>query len=74
MTIWQVSGPLPWEGAASAHSLGGQEVGVGHLFRKVIDDGVRLRERLLLGLHALLAAAGVGSREQIVPQVGTGGA
>ena len=73
VTIWQVSGPLPWEGAASAHSLAGQEMGIGHLFRKVIDDGVRLRERLLLGLHALLAAARMRSRGQIVPQVGTGG-
>jgi hypothetical protein len=74
VTIWQVSGPLPWERAASAHSLAGQEVGIGPLFRKVIDDGIRLRERLLLGLHALLAAAGMRARGQIAPQVGTGGA
>jgi hypothetical protein len=74
VTIWRVSGPLPWEGAASAHSLAGQEVGIGQLFRKVKDDGVRLRGRLLLGLHALLAAARMRSKGQIVPQVGTGGA
>jgi hypothetical protein len=74
VTIWQVSGPLPWERAVGARSLAGQEMGIGHLFRKVRDDGIRLRERLLLGLHALLAAAGMRSRGQIVPQVGTGGA
>jgi hypothetical protein len=34
VTIWQVSGPLPWERAASAHSLAGQEMGIGQLFRK----------------------------------------
>jgi hypothetical protein len=34
VTIWQVSGPLPWERAASAHSLAGPEIGIGQLFRK----------------------------------------
>jgi hypothetical protein len=74
VTIWQVSGPLPWERAASAHSLPGQEMGIKQLFRKVRDDSIGLREHLLLGLRALVAAARMRSRGQIAPQVGTGGA
>jgi hypothetical protein len=74
VTIWQVSGPLPWERAVSAHSLAGQEMGIRQLFRKVKDDSIRLREHLLLSLRALVAAVGMRSRGQIVPQVGTGGA
>jgi hypothetical protein len=72
--VWQVDGPLPWEEAATAHSAAGQEMGVKRLYTKVRDDSARLRGQFLLGLRALLAAVGTGSRGRVIPQVGAGGA
>lgn len=74
VVVWQVDGPLPWERAATAQSLAGQEMGVKWLYTKVRDDSARLRGRFLLGLRALLPAVGMGSRGHAVTQVGAGGA
>jgi hypothetical protein len=65
--VWQVTGPLPWEESAAAHSLTGQETGIGRLTNKVRDNSARLEEHFLLSLRNLLAAAGVKSRAQVVP-------
>jgi hypothetical protein len=74
VTVWQVSGALPWERAADTPRLAGQEMGIRQLFRKVRDDSIRLREYLVLSLRAVVAAVIMRSRGQMVPQVGTGGA
>jgi len=65
--VWQVTGPLPWEESAAAHSLTGQETGIGRLYNKVRDDSTRLQERFRLSLRNLLVAAGVRSRARVVP-------
>ena len=33
--VWQVTGPLPWETSAAAHSLAGQKMKIGRLYEKV---------------------------------------
>ena len=61
--VWQVTGPLPWERSATAHSRA----------KKVRDDSARFQERFLLSLRNFLVVVGIKSRAQVVPQVGIGG-
>ncbi len=65
--VWRVTGPLPWEESAAAHSPTGQGAGIGQLTSKVRGGSARLQEHFLLSLRSLLAAAGAKSRAQAIP-------
>jgi len=67
VVVWQVTGSLPWEESAVAHSLTVQEAGIERLTNKVRDESARLQEHFLLSLRNLLAGGGVRSRAQAVP-------
>ena len=71
--VWQVTGPLPWERSAAAHSLIGQETDIERLYKTVRDDSARLRERFLLSLRDLSIAVGIKLKARVVSQAGVGG-
>ena len=73
VTVWQVSGALPWERAADTPSLAGQEMGIRQLFRKVRDDSARLQKRLLWSMRALLLSVGAKLRMRMASQAGVAG-
>ena len=72
VTVWQVNGPLPWEKPATVPGVACQEVGMERRYKRVKDDSARLRERFLLSLNNLLAAAWMRLKEQVVSRAGAG--
>jgi hypothetical protein len=71
VTVWQVSGPLPWEQPASVPGATGQEVRA-ELRHKRAKDGARLQERFLPGLSNLLAAVWMRLKARVASPVGAG--
>ena len=66
VTVWQVSGVLPWERAAHTSSPAGQEMGIRQLFGQVRDHSIRLQQRFLLRFRDLLSGFGVRLIEGLV--------
>ena len=64
VTVWQASGPLPWEASRDANA--------GRLSQAARDGRAKLQKRPQLGLRHLLGAAGVRTSVERSPQVKAG--
>ena len=49
--VWQVVGPLLWEGATSGQTRAGPEAGLPRLFKRARDNSARLRDCLLVSVQ-----------------------
>jgi hypothetical protein len=58
VTVWQVTGPLPWETPqpASSQASAGQPIGAEHAWVRLPREGTRLVERAAQGVHKLAGA------------------
>jgi hypothetical protein len=72
VTLWQVTGPLPWEQPAPVPGATGQDVGMELRYGGANDDGVGLQERFLPGLSNLLAAVWMRLKARVASPVGAG--
>lgn len=70
VTVWQVTGPLPWERSTAGHSRAGQGAEIGRLLRRARDGSARFQERLLVSIRGLLSAAGIKLRARVLSQAG----
>jgi hypothetical protein len=69
VTVWQVSGPLPWETAqpASSHASVSQPIGAEHAWVKLPREGARLVERAAHDVHKLVGTLRVALGGPLVP-------
>jgi hypothetical protein len=70
VTVWQVTGPLPWEPAPVPGATGQQART--NLRHKRVKDGAGLQERFLPGLSNLLAAVWIRLKAQAISPAGAG--
>jgi len=71
VTLWQVTGPLPWEQPTTVPGAAGQDAGV-ELHYKRGKDGAGLHERFLPRLSNLLAAVWIRFKARVVSPAGAG--
>jgi hypothetical protein len=72
VTVWQVTGPLPWERSMAGRSRAGQAVESEWLLRRARDGSARLWERFLMNLRALSTTVGMKLRKQATAIGATG--
>jgi hypothetical protein len=72
VTVWQATGPLPWERSTACRSHTGQTVESGRLLRRARDGSARLGERFLMNLRVLSTTVGMKLREQATAIGATG--
>jgi hypothetical protein len=65
VTVWQVTGPLPWERSTTGRSRTGQGVEIGRLLRRARAGSNRLFDRFLMNLRVLSTTVGIKLGEQI---------
>jgi hypothetical protein len=75
VTVWQVTGPLPWETPqpAPGHAGVGQPIGTGHAWVRLPREGAWLVERAAQGIHKLVGALRAALRDAPVPRPGVKG-
>ena len=71
VTVWQVTGPLPWETPTNAPS---PLIGAKHVLARLPGEGARLAERAAQGAHKVVGALRVALRGALVPRPGVDGA
>jgi hypothetical protein len=73
VTVWQVSGPLPWEMALAKPDPTSQETAVRRMIGPARRGSARVQGRLVAGLRHVLMAIRMRLGGQVVPQVAAGG-
>jgi hypothetical protein len=71
VTVWQVTGPLPWEQPAPVSGATSQQAGMGLRYQRV-KDGAGLQERFLPGISNLLAAVWIRLKARVASPAGAG--
>jgi len=69
VTVWQVTGPLPWETPQPASSRASvvQPIGAEHAWVRLPREGARLVERAAQGVHKLVSALRMAPRGSLIP-------